>query len=438
MAASTAAAPVILRHENDSVESNIAKLYLKERWSDVTFIFYADQGDAKVPERICAHKAILAAGSDVFDAMFFGPLKENAEVKIVDAPAAAFKEFLQFFYRRKMQLTLDNVGEVVNLCRKYQVDDALTACEQLIKEKLTIANMCWGYAFSKDFDLPELRRFCEGGIQRNTLEILQSTSFLDSERDEVVDILKILSIDNHSPRIIDAYMNWAKAECVRENLEPNSINLRARLGDDLIKMIPFNRMFMEQFAQLTKVYSGFFTANEFEMIIQGVANCSGKRQEYGAALDCDRRIGASLISFVHAFPFASIFTVNKSVLLTEFYSHIFRTCSCNSDLVIDYRIRKLNKMPIILLEGKTAMACRINEIHVILPQPVLISNGDTYSIVFEMQKCCETDLMRIENPKKVVLMNDENNGGIEIKFEHTSYVIPNDCVTRLKFNNVKD
>lgn len=116
----------ILTHKNNLVETNTAKLYLNTKASDICFIFGY--------ERVYAHKAILAAGSDVFDAMFFGQLKENAEIEIVDAWVAAFREFLQFFYRSEMQLTTEHLGEVVILCRKYQVDDALKACEDRIKE----------------------------------------------------------------------------------------------------------------------------------------------------------------------------------------------------------------------------------------------------------------------------------------------------------------
>lgn len=153
----------ILMLENDLVETNSAKLYLNVKTSDVCFVFESEQGDGIAGEthRVYAHKAILAAGSDVFDAMFFGQLKENGEIKIVDASADAFEEFLQFFYRTKMQLTMENLGDVVNLCRKYQVDDALKACEDRIKESLNVADICWGYIFARNRELNELRVFCQ-------------------------------------------------------------------------------------------------------------------------------------------------------------------------------------------------------------------------------------------------------------------------------------
>lgn len=83
------------------------KLYLNERTRDVSLVFFSKE-IVSVP----AHKNILAAISPVFDAMFYGPNKQEA-----------FIEFLQFFYRSEVTLSIENVSEVLDLCKRYLLDD---------------------------------------------------------------------------------------------------------------------------------------------------------------------------------------------------------------------------------------------------------------------------------------------------------------------------
>lgn len=91
-----------------------AILYLNEQLADVNFVF---KNEAEV-EKVPANKAILAALSPVFRAMFFGPMKEKGDVEMVDATADGFKEFLGFFYLDQVKLTIENIDEVIQLADK--------------------------------------------------------------------------------------------------------------------------------------------------------------------------------------------------------------------------------------------------------------------------------------------------------------------------------
>lgn len=93
----------------NSLES-VATLYRDTKSADVHFTFESSNNGEEI--RIDAHRSLLAATSDVFDAMFYGGLKESADIRVVDASDAAFKEFLQYFYQRRVKLTAENVAEV--------------------------------------------------------------------------------------------------------------------------------------------------------------------------------------------------------------------------------------------------------------------------------------------------------------------------------------
>lgn len=91
------------------------KLYLKSRKADVHFIFESNGNSERVP----AHKILLSSASEVFDAMFYGSLKEQGDIKIVDASAEAFKQFLRLFYFNHIELVMDTVAEVMYLGRFF-------------------------------------------------------------------------------------------------------------------------------------------------------------------------------------------------------------------------------------------------------------------------------------------------------------------------------
>lgn len=140
------------------------RFYLNENMADVHFVF-------KSGERVPAHKILLTAASDVFDTMFNGSVPEKGDVKITDASADAFKEFLQFIYFTKIRLTMDNVGDVVNLGNKYNVVGCVDSCKQFLRYNITANNVCQIYAITLKFDEIELEGVCKNEFAKNAREI---------------------------------------------------------------------------------------------------------------------------------------------------------------------------------------------------------------------------------------------------------------------------
>lgn len=72
--------PIVVRqYDNPIFVSSGEKLYRDRKTADVYFVVRS--GDVAC-KRIPAHKILLAAASDVFGAMFYGPLKEGGDVRI--------------------------------------------------------------------------------------------------------------------------------------------------------------------------------------------------------------------------------------------------------------------------------------------------------------------------------------------------------------------
>ncbi|XP_055305910.1 BTB/POZ domain-containing protein 6-B-like [Sitodiplosis mosellana] len=177
---------------NDLVREGCEKFYLDSNTADLNFIFGA--GSDRI-ESVPAHKIILSISSPVFETMFYGSLKEKAKIPIVDATAEAFKEFLQLFYLTRVRLTGENIIEVSNLCKKYEVIQGIKVCETPLKRSLTfnINDVCSGYEVALLLELENVVEFCEQNIRENALEVLQTTGFSECDAKLFNKILRLVS-----------------------------------------------------------------------------------------------------------------------------------------------------------------------------------------------------------------------------------------------------
>lgn len=248
--------------ENEVASKLNEKLYLNDELADVNFVFRTDGEIENVP----ANKAILAAISSVFNRMFFGVLKEAGDVEIVDASADAFKEFLQFFYLNKVNLTMENIEAVARLADKYDVAQFLNACAQLFKMKMSKENMCYAYQMALHFKDDALIKFCEKEISLSPKQMFASEAFLRCDVDTLKRILE-LGLSCNEVDIFEATLKWAKCACKNDGLNENqSENLKDQLYDCL-KSIRFGVMRIEEFTKCYALHKGLFTPSEFEDIV---------------------------------------------------------------------------------------------------------------------------------------------------------------------------
>lgn len=259
-------------YKNSLPGTGCEKLYLDIRTSDVTFIFptssIGDDDCVKLP----AHKAILSA-SPVFDAMFFGPVKEPGMIRIVDVAPEAFKEFLQFFYLTRVKLNADHLISVMNLGKKYMITECLIACTEFFMATLTLENMCWGYELAILFDLHELRRFCEQKICQHPCEMFRSNSFLDCDMNLLRSLLQLTALECNEVTIFDGCMAWAKKSYAEKSpsLQFNASELRTELHD-LFYEIRFGEFTHKQFHDRYRLYDGLFSLEEFRDITMMISN----------------------------------------------------------------------------------------------------------------------------------------------------------------------
>ncbi|KAJ6640766.1 hypothetical protein Bhyg_05698, partial [Pseudolycoriella hygida] len=205
--------------------------FLNDDSADVHFVY----DEIKIP----AQKSILSGVSPVFKQMFFGPLKEEGDIKLCFSPAA-FQEFLQLFYLPKMTFSMENCKEVAQIIDYY--DMAIFLDHQELKEMYT----------DKIIFIP--------------MEIFLKETFVHSQKAllEVILSMELLLCDEID--LLKACLDWAKLSCRKKGIdEANGENLRAELGD-IFKMIRFRAMDSSDLQEITDRYKSFLTNEEIKAI----------------------------------------------------------------------------------------------------------------------------------------------------------------------------
>lgn len=227
--------------------------YLQERHSDVHFIFSTiDEPYGRVP----AHKTLLAIESDVFEAMFFGDLKEQGDVHVPDTSEAAFKEFLQFFYLSEVKLTKSNVGAVFVFGDKYNVKQCVIKSTDYMIEIVDADNACDFLALGMRHNSERLIKSCVKYIIANTEAVLKSDGFADCEKPVLEHILKMNVMSCTESELFEACMTWVQRKSQQNAVSKESVE--THLGD-LYYAIRFASIDTTELLALEKKYSSVLT-----------------------------------------------------------------------------------------------------------------------------------------------------------------------------------
>ncbi|XP_075148057.1 BTB/POZ domain containing protein 3 lute isoform X1 [Haematobia irritans] len=236
-----------------------AAMFNNELMSDVRFVVGGDFVDTV--QTIPAHKYILATGSSVFYAMFYGGLAENKnEIKVPDVEPSAFLTLLRYLYCDEIQLEPDNILATLYAAKKYIVPHLARACVNYLEVKLTAKNACLLLSQSRLFEEPELMQRCWEVIDAQAEMAIKSEDFVDIDLKTFESILWRETLNCKEIHLFEAGLNWAQNCCQKMSIECNSQNMRKVLGQAL-HLIRIPTMSLDEFANGV-AQTGILTSQE--------------------------------------------------------------------------------------------------------------------------------------------------------------------------------
>jgi BTB/POZ domain/BTB And C-terminal Kelch len=267
-------------------DQRFSSILNSQEMHDIVFVFppaakgqeNEQQGDETSPARLFAHKVMLAVGSSVFKAMFYGPISESGStVEIVDIKPRVFLQLLTYLYTGNVDLDNNNNNnnnwknavEILHVANKYNVRGLLKFCvDHLIlsvvqnwENALNIYNQTLLF-----FDeCPTLEDECLAVIDRNAHNIINNNDQVSLINYPLLCLL--LERDTFCAREVDIFVAvvwWAKNQIpLRKHQSPD--NIMGLLGNAFFS-IRFPRMTLKELVQIV-VPSGLLTGTELTRIL---------------------------------------------------------------------------------------------------------------------------------------------------------------------------
>lgn len=195
--------------KNLCLKSTLDQLYdQRHETGDIKFVI----GSKEIP----AHRCVLAALSPKYKTQFYGSMPEKDDINVVGASAAAFKEFLQFFYTDEVTLTIENIEDVLNLAKQSLVDDLVDECTQFLIKMVGMDKLVWCYQLAIEYEIKQLEKFCVEQISGNIKTVFRKTDFLSCERDMLYHILDLDSLNCNEIDVFDAYASHGPKQNVNK------------------------------------------------------------------------------------------------------------------------------------------------------------------------------------------------------------------------------
>ena len=239
-------AKTVMKKGNDHIwkspvwASRIESLLNNEHMSDIKFIVNG--------EKFHAHKFVLALDSEVFYAMFYGPMADGRkEIDIVDCENPEdFLEFLSLIYKKSANVTWENVEELSYLRKKYMVME-MGLFSKLVKSTVKNNNCLRSFDTSVALEEDGMIEECLGVIRRDASALVKTQQFLELKQPAVKilltqDMLNISEID-----LFNAVDKWCSYQVEISKLNASATTKREILGDALYQ-IRFSLMQLEDFA----------------------------------------------------------------------------------------------------------------------------------------------------------------------------------------------
>ncbi|XP_072218184.1 BTB/POZ domain-containing protein 6-B-like [Leuresthes tenuis] len=255
-----------------------ALMFNNEQMADVHFIVGPPGETHTVP----AHKYVLAVGSSVFGAMFYGDLAEGQSViHIPDVEPVAFLILLKYMYSDEIELDADTVLATLYAAKKYIVPALAKACVGFLETSLEAKNACVLLSQSRLFEEPDLTQRCWEVIDAQTELALRSDGFCEIDPPTLEIILQRETLNSSEVVVFQAVLNWAAAECRRQGLTVTPQNQRAVLGKALY-LVRIPSMLLQEFAD-GAAQSGILTLKETHNIFLWFTATNKPRPQFPVA-----------------------------------------------------------------------------------------------------------------------------------------------------------
>jgi len=302
-----------------TIPERTAFIFNTELLSDVKFVVPVSIGVRNNKRVIPAHKFVLAISSPVFYAMLYGQMAETKNsIELPDCEYESLLEMFRYLYSDKVNLSGDNVMQVLYLANKYILPSLIGKCAEYLRHNLKASNVFCILSHAEKFEDKDLKDRCWKVIEEKTEEALKSDEFDTVERSLVDTVVKREGLNVKEVELFKAFDRWATEQCKRQGITANGVSKRRILGEEIVKAIRFPLMSQQEFA-LVVINTRILTLEEVSDMMKhynGVLTSSLPFVLAPRTVQLCRRFRAFKIGCLHdKRPRCLNFSVNKPIML---------------------------------------------------------------------------------------------------------------------------
>ena len=193
---------------------SLAKFRQDGAYTDITL----KVGDTEIP----CHKAVLAAASGFFHAMFKSGLKESQSdmIEIQSTDATTLKLIIDYIYTAKIDITTDNVQNLVQVCDQFNFEGLKVACEKFLVYQIHASNCIGLYKFAKLYSLAILARGAREMMLKGFKDVVDGSEFRELAEAEILEYITDDGLDVPTEdAVFHSVMQWTNV-----NLEERSVS----------------------------------------------------------------------------------------------------------------------------------------------------------------------------------------------------------------------
>nr|XP_057938775.1 kelch-like protein 6 [Doryrhamphus excisus] len=160
------------------------------------------------------HRAVLAAASQYFRAMFCGGLKESREerVEIKGLDSGTMQTLLEYTYTSQTLLTRANVQKVLEAASQFQFLRVVDACVGYLSKSLQPETCIGILNLAEPHALPTLQTRAQDYIASHFSQVAQQQDFLEVAVESLETILQRDDLDVKCEEVVfEALMCWVRA-----------------------------------------------------------------------------------------------------------------------------------------------------------------------------------------------------------------------------------
>ncbi|VDI55300.1 BTB/POZ domain-containing protein 3/6 [Mytilus galloprovincialis] len=250
----------------DTITGKLSQICLTEDMADVFFSFKGEN-IARIP----AHKMILALGSPVFKAMFYGSFPQSeGDIRIEDITLETFQTLVRYMYTDHLLLSKKNVISLLYAAQKYQIAGLISKCENYLQDNLAVNNACTIFSNTKFFTMDTLQTNALKFIADNAIEVLKSEDFLLLPSENIVYILELDSLRVQEVDVIRDVLRWVDHQLTKSKIKVDGKSRRSvLLKDSILFTLAIPLLSIEEFTSIV-IPCGILTDEEQLLIFKAI------------------------------------------------------------------------------------------------------------------------------------------------------------------------